>query len=502
MKTSLSRRTFLKSAATAALASSWSARSWSQVAGANGDLRLVVVGLNGKGRDHYRSLQALPGVRVVAICDVDTAVLDRARATAAQDGHQVDTAVDLRRLLERDDIDGVTLATPNHLHALQAIWTLQAGKDVMVEKPVSHNLWEGAQLVAAERKYGRMVEVNLQNRSSLAIAEALEWTRAGHLGKVTLVRGIVYKRRTSIGKVPGPVAPPSTVDYDLFMGPAPLAPLRRANFHYDWHWQWATGNGDMIAQGNHQLDVGRRFLGDPGHPTGVLSLGGRFGYDDDGETPNTLLVQYDYDVPFLFEVRGLPSHPDALSGDAGGPSGLGAAARAAATMDRYRGINVGNVIECEGGYLVVPSGKYDLVQAFDTRGTLLREFTGIENHYANFVRVMRERKRSSIRASAEQGHLSCALAHFANISYLTGRKLGAGAIHEQLTGRSHLGESYGRFREHLAANEVLPEKTPTQLGAGLQIDPVAERFVGENSVSANALRSRDYRAPYVVPQLT
>ena len=189
---------------------------------------------------------------------------------------------------------------------MQSIWAMQAGKDVLHEKPVTHNLWEGAQILAAAKKHNRIVQVNTQNRSSAAIDEALAWLKAGHLGKVTLVRGIVYKRRLAIGKLAAPVAPPKTVNYDFFQGPAPLAPLRRTNFHYDWHWQWATGNGDMVAQGNHQLDVGRRLLGDPGHPAGVFTIGGRFGYEDDGETPNSFLIHYDYGVgkvPFIFEAH-------------------------------------------------------------------------------------------------------------------------------------------------------------------------------------------------------
>ena len=472
------------------------------MAGANGDVRLAVVGLNGRGKEIAASFRRIPGVRLVAMCDVDTAVLDREMAAARTRGDSPDGVVDFRELLPRPDIDAVAIATPNHLHALQSIWAMQAGKDVLHEKPVSHNLWEGAQLLAAQKQYRRIVQVNTQNRSSAAIAEALEWTRAGHLGKVTLVRGIVYKRRLSIGKTAGPVPPPATVNYDLFQGPAPLVPLRRVNFHYDWHWQWATGNGDMVAQGNHQLDIGRRFLGDPGHPPRVFTIGGRFGYDDDGETPNTFLVHYDYPVPFIFEIRGLPAKTDAMSGNAAIAGGLGTADKLAASMDKYLGLNVGNVVHCEGGYLTVPSRDYSLVQAFDRDGRLLQEFHGAGNHHANFIDAVRSRKESDLHGPLLQGHRSSALVHLGNISHRTGHRMKPGEIREQLQARSSgLAEPFGRFTEHLAANGVDLEKTPATLGLPLSFDAPTEHFTGENAAAANPHLSRDYRPPFVVPQL-
>jgi predicted dehydrogenase len=379
---------------------------------------------------------------------------------------------------------------------------MQAGKDVLLEKPVSHNLWEGAQIQAAAKKYNRIIGIFLQNRSSIAIAEAIEWLNAGHLGKVTAVRGIVYKRRLSIGKTAGPVPPPATVNYDLFQGPAPLVPLRRTNFHYDWHWQWATGNGDMVAQGNHQLDVGRRLLGDPGHPPRVFTIGGRFGYEDDGETPNTFLVHYDYPVPFIFEVRGLPSKPDELSGNTAGTGGLGSAEKLAASMDRFLGLNVGNIAHCEGGYLTIPSRDYSVAQAFDRDGRLLREFKGIGNHYTNFLDALRSRREADLKCPVRQGHLSTTLVHLANNSHRTGRRMKPGEIREQITGtRSQLAEPFNRFATHLAANQVDLAKTPALLGAPLEFDGTTERFTGENGAAANKLLSRDYRAPFIVPQL-
>ncbi len=498
----LSRRAFLKKSALLTATAAFSARSWSQVGGANSDIRIAIAGLNGRGKELARDFRTIKGVRVVALCDVDTALLDRELAVArAAGGVLPDTVVDYRDLLPRKDIDAIAISSPNHWHALQSIWALQAGKDVLHEKPFSHNIWEGAQVLAAAKKAGRIGQVNTQNRSSVAIAEALDWMRAGNLGKVTLVRGIVYKRRLSIGKTAGPVKPPATVNYDLFQGPAPLVPLRRMNFHYDWHWQWETGNGDMVAQGNHQLDVGRRFLGDPGHPAGVFTIGGRFGYEDDGETPNTFIIHYDYPTPFIFEVRGLPAKPDELSKSGAIGGGLGTAATLAASMDQYHGLTVGNVVHCEGGTLTIPSANYSLAQAFDNDGKLLKEFKGAGNHHQNWVDAMRSRRESDLRGPFLQGHRSSTLVHLANVSYRTGKHLQPGEIREQIKGSNHLAEPFGRFAEHLARNNVDLQKTPAQFGAPLKFDAKTERFTGENSAAANKLVSRDYRAPFVVPQL-
>ena len=496
------RRSFLKSAAVAAAGAACSARSWSQVAGANDDVRLAIAGLNGRGKELAVAFHAIPGVRLVALCDCDTAVLDREIAAARARGQSPDRVVDYRELLPRADIDAIAIATPNHLHAMQSIWAMQAGKDVLHEKPVTHNLWEGPQILAAAKKHRRIVQVNTQNRSSTAIAEALAWLQTGQLGQLTAVRGIVYKRRLSIGKVPAPVAPPATVSYDLFQGPAPLVPLRRTNFHYDWHWQWATGNGDMVAQGNHQLDVGRRLLGDPGHPAGVFTIGGRFGYDDDGETPNTFLIHYDFrPVPFIFEVRGLPAKPDSLSGNAAGKGGLGSAAQLAASMDKYLGLNVGNVAHCAGGYLTIPAANYSLAQAFDRDGKLIREFKGAGNHHANFIDAMRSRKESDLHGPLLQGHRSSALVHLGNISHRTGRRMKPDEIREQLQTHPGLAEPFGRFTEHLAANGVDLGQTPATLGLPLAFDAPTERFTGENAAAANQHLTREYRPPFVVPRL-
>jgi predicted dehydrogenase len=497
-----SRRAFLRnSVLLAAAGTALSARSWAQVAGANGDVRVAVVGLNGRGKAHVSSLSKLAGVRIVALCDVDTAVLEKAKASLGAAGSSVKTFVDIRELLTMPGLDAITIATPNHWHSLAAIWACQAGKDVYVEKPVSHNVWEGRQLVAAAKKYARVVQAGTQIRSGDGLREAVAWVQAGNLGKITASRGFCYKRRPSIGKTTGPQPVPETVDYNLWSGPVAVAPLRRKKLHYDWHWQYVTGNGDVGNQGIHQMDVARWFLGEAGLPRHTLSVGGRLGYDDDGDTPNTQVVIHDYaTAPLIFEVRGLPSRGETAE-KTGGPelTGPEAAEAAAGKMDKYRGVGVGNVIDCEGGSVIVPS--YTEAKAYDRDGKLVREFKGSDGHMANFIDVVRSRKVADLRGPIEEGHVSSALCHLGNISHQLGKGTPQGQLREKIKGDAKLSEAFGRMAEHLAANGVDLDKTPATLGVTLAVDSKAERFTGADAAAANALLTREYRAPFVVPKL-
>jgi predicted dehydrogenase len=311
----LDRRQFLKRTALGAAGlgafNLFSAQSWSQVAGANETVRIAVVGLRGKGKNHVRDFRELPGVKVVAICDVDIDMIARERAKFEEDGESVRTFLNYQTLLEQKDIDAVVIATPNHWHTLMAIWALEAGKHVYVEKPLSHNVWEGRQLARAAANSPLVAQHGSQKRSSRALADAVEYVRAGNLGKLKVSRGFCYKRRKSIGWVDSPQPIPPSVDYNLWTGPAEMGPLMRESLHYDWHWVWNTGNGDLGNQGIHEVDIARWFLGDPAMPERVLSVGGRFGYVDNGETANTQAIMFDYgEAPLLFEVRGLPISPE------------------------------------------------------------------------------------------------------------------------------------------------------------------------------------------------
>lgn len=461
----------------------WSARSWSQVKSANEDVRLAVIGFGGRGKDHLGGLSKLPGVRIAGLCDVDEAILK----AEAEKRPGTETHTDLRRLLESKNIDAVSIATPNHWHALAAIWAIQAGKDVYLEKPVSHNVWEGRKIVEAARKYGKIVQTGTQSRSSFAIRQAVEWVQKGNLGKILVSRGLCYKPRRSIGKVDGPQPIPAGLDYDLWCGPALKLPLMRKRLHYDWHWDFNTGNGDLGNQGIHQMDIARWFLGEHELSPRVMSIGGRLGYIDDGNTPNTQVVWHGYSkAPLIFEVRGLP-RSQAQQNDKDWNS----------SMDKFLGGSVAVIVHCEGGHVLVPN--YSSAIAFDNEGKQIQKWDGAEDHYGNFLKAVRSRDPKDLNADILEGHLSSALCHTGNVSYRLGKEGSPDAIREQIGSDKDLAESYGRMVEHLAANGIHVAKAGEQLrlGAMLKMDPKAEKFRG--SREANELLARPYRKPYVVP---
>ncbi len=487
MKT-LTRRSFLKTSFATTATLSLPARFWAAVPGANGDIRVAVVGFGGRGGDHIKEFGKMDGVRLVALCDADKHILDAGAKRFADKGKPVKTYTDIRKLLEDKDVDVISTATPNHWHSLIVVWSCQAGKDVYVEKPISHNVWEGRKAVEAARKYNRIVQAGTQSRSNGSLREALDWVRAGNLGKIKVARGLCYKRRVSIGKVDGPQPVPEYIDYDLWCGPALKLPLMRKNLHYDWHWVWNTGNGDVGNQGIHQMDIARWALGKNALSPKLLSVGGRFGYFDDGETPNTQFAIHDYgDALLIFEVRGLPSRPiDPDEKDANGK-------KPKESMDVHRGQSIGDIIECEGGYL---SGT----TVYDNAGKVMRKFSGSEreDHFGNFIKAVRSRKRSDQNADILEGHLSSALCHTSNISHRLGKQAEPEDIREALKTNQAAQETLGRFEEHLARNKVDLKLTKATLGAFLQMDPKAERFIGNQQ--ANALLTRNYRAPFIVPE--
>ena len=409
---------------------------------------------------------------------VDEAGLEKLKKFYQDKGVQVEGYTDVRKLLENKDIDVVSFATPNHWHALGTIWALQAGKDVYVEKPVSHNVWEGRRVVEVARELNRIVQAGTQSRSSSGIREGIEWMREGHIGKLIRARGLCYKRRGSIGKVDGPQPIPDGIDYDLWCGPAPKDPLMRKRLHYDWHWVWPTGNGDLGNQGIHEMDVARWVLGEMALSPRVLSVGGRLGYVDDGTTPNTLIVFHDYlAAPLIFEVRGLPSAADSKD------------------MDKYRGVDIGIVGDCEGGSLIIPS--YSSAKVVDKQGVEIKRFSGSSSHFANFLAAVRSRKPSDLHADVLEGHLSSALCHTGNISYRLGKTQSPEEIREAVKADKDLAETLGRMEQHLAANNVDLKNTPATLGTVLKMDPKTERFI--DNPEADKLLTREYRQPFVVP---
>jgi predicted dehydrogenase len=473
----LSRRNFLRTTALGAAAVSVPAYSWGQVAGANEDIRVAVIGFNGQGGSHIGSLSKARGARITALCDCDSDVLQKKGAAKLDN---VETYADIRKLLESKNVDAVSIATPNHWHALATIWAIQAGKDVYVEKPVSHNVSEGRRAVEFARKHNKIVQAGTQSRSSRSgIAAAVAWVKEGNLGKIKISRGLCYKPRGSIGKVDGPQPIPKNVDYDLWCGPALKLPLMRKKLHYDWHWVWNTGNGDLGNQGIHEMDVARWFLGVNELSPRIFAVGGRLGYVDDGETPNTMVICHDYpDAPLIYEVRGLPEKAGSRN------------------MDKYKGASIGIVIECEDGYVTVPS--YNGATAHDKTGKTIKQFSGSVGHHDNWLKAVRSRKIEDLNADILEGHLSSALCHTGNISYRLGATKSPNEVKEAIQVDKGLAEAFGRMAEHLALNEVDITKDKVTLGLPLKMDPKTERFLDNDK--ANELLTRPYRPGFVVPE--
>jgi predicted dehydrogenase len=335
----VTRRDFVKGCTVAGLA--FGLPRFAQSPSPNSEVRLAIVGLGGidvpgsvggRGRQLIDAFGKVRGAKITALCDVDKAVLDHGVEIMKKARGTVTACTDIRRLLDDKNVDAVIVATPNHWHALAAVWACQAGKDVYVEKPLAYNIWEGRQIVAAAKKYGRIVQVGTQSRSSAALREAAEFIRSGQIGKTRYAHAVIYRPRSRIGKVAAPTPVPPTVDYDLWSGPAPLEPIRRKYLHYDWHWFWAWGNGEIGNNGPHYLDICRWMLGSEELARHALSIGGRFLFDDDGETPNTHIALLDCQpAPILCEIRGLPEDKK--------------------SANSFRGLKTGVIIQCEGGYL-------------------------------------------------------------------------------------------------------------------------------------------------------
>ena len=444
--------------------------------GPNDTIEVAVVGAGGRGQSHIDGFAGKPGTVVTHICDCDEKAGQRSCESAAekQGGRKPVWVKDIRKLLEDKSIQAVSIATPNHWHSLGAIWAIQAGKDVYVEKPVSHNVLEGRRVVQAARKHGRMVQTGTQSRSNPGMRQAMEFIHQGGIGDVQISRGLCYKRRDSIGPR-GNYEVPKEVDYDLWSGPAQILPLTRKRFHYDWHWQWEYGNGDLGNQGIHQMDLCRWALGEDRLSDRVWSFGGRLGYSDAGETANTQVVVHDYGQrKLIFEVRGLP------------------------TKD-YKGSMVGIIVEGTKGYVVMTS--YASGTAFDLDGKPIKQFNGggDDRHYKNFTDAMRNRDYKTLNADIEQGHYSSALCHLGNISLRLGKEIAgadvAGALKAQGADGS-ISETWDRTAAHLSENSV--SDYSIWMGQSLGLDPVSETFKGPDA--PNHWLTREYRAPYSIPR--
>lgn len=407
------------------------------LASANNTIRVACVGVRGQGNSHIEAYSSMQDVQVAAICDVDESVLNkRVRQVEDKSGKRPAAFVDIRKLLEQKDIDVISIATPNHWHSLIGIWACQAGKDVYVEKPCSHNIFEGRQLVAAARKYNRLVQHGTNSRSTEALRDGTRQIREGLIGDVYMARGLCFKWRDTIGRAKEqPV--PAGVHYDLWTGPAQLLPFTQNRFHYNWHWNWNYGNGDIGNQGIHEMDIARWGLGVK-YPTKVSSMGGHFMFDDDQQTPNTQVATFEFDQAgkkrfLVFEVRHWISNHEAGIGE--GPH------------------TIGNIFYGSKGYMAIDGyGSYKTYLGKEQAPGPSRKEGG--SNWENFIAAVRSRKQSDLNAEIEEGFLSTALVHLANISY--------------------------------------------RLGRSLNLD--AETFSVKGDPEANQMFTRQYRAPYIVPE--
>jgi predicted dehydrogenase len=466
-----SRRDFIKiaGAGVATTALTATASSYANILGANDRVRVAVCGVRGRGNDHIHGFSHVPGTELAALCDIDESVSQQRAGEIEKRGlPKPKSYVDIRKLLEDKEIDAVSVATPNHWHSLMAIWTVQAGKDVYVEKPCSHNTFEGRELVRAVKKYNRICQHGSQSRSNPGMIEAIRHLSDGTVGDVYMARALCYKWRPSIGHAAQePV--PAGVNYELWTGPAPLKPFTKNRFHYNWHWIWDTGNGDIGNQGIHEIDIARWGLG-VGFPVSVSAMGGHFMFDDDQETPNTLNATFYFDGAdgkrkmMEVEVRHwITNHEAEIGTGAYGesavpPAGITPEAKKK-PVDKQQALGpmdaktntIGNLFYGSKGVLAIDG--YDAYKTWITNQLEPGPHGKAGgDHYANFIDCVRSRRAEDIHSPIEEAHKSTTLVHLANASY--------------------------------------------RLGRTLRFDPAKEEVIGDDE--ANQLLRGTYRDPYVV----
>jgi predicted dehydrogenase len=437
----INRRKFLMTTAAVAASGPFIKKAGAQE-GPNGTINVAVIGIRGRGQSHYTNFARIPNVRVATLCDIDERLFPEALARLSKiTDKKPKTETDLRRVMDDKEIDVVAIAAPDHWHALATIWACQAGKDVYVEKPTSHNIWEGRRMVEAARKYNRIVQAGTQNRSISSVRAAMKFLHEGGIGEVFMARGLCFKPRDTIGKKPdGPV--PAGVNYDLWLGPAPARPFNENRFHYNWHWFWDYGCTDLGNQGPHQMDIARWGLNKSEYPAKVRCMGRKYAFDDDQETPNTQTATLEYkDGKILeFEVRGLYTNAE-------------------------DGITIGNLFYGTKGWMHLNGSAWKTflgrknepgpsMTGKSSADPANLTGSGDEGHFENFIRAVRSRNPKDLTADIEEGHLSTALCHLSNISCRLGREL--------------------RFDGH------------------------TERFVQDKE--ADRYLTRNYRKPFVVPE--
>ncbi len=450
-------------------------KSSGRVLGANEAIRVAVAGLNGRGSAHVGAYAGMQDVQITYLVDPDSRTFQRRVAQIGNRGNAPRTVPDIRRALEDRNVDAVSIATPNHWHALMTIWAAQAGKHVYVEKPSSHNVHEGRISVAAARRHNVIVQHGTQSRSDPAWINTIAAIHSGRYGRLLVSRGLCYKLRNSIGTRPNGNAP-AEVDFNLWLGPAQRTAFHTNLVHYNWHWFWAFGNGDIGNQGVHQFDIARWAIQGGTLPRSVVTVGGRFGYSDQGETPNTQVSLMDFgETKLIFEVRGLAS-------------------------TGFRGQGIGNVFHLEQGVIAghrfFPRGE-GAGEAIPQMNA--RRGPGGNNHFANFIAAVRSRRVADLNSDIEEGHYSSALCHLANISYQMGSNAPFAPRNRAIAENRDALEAVERMEAHLSGAPHSLQLANLQLKVGplLQVQARTENFNG--NAAANRLLTRQYREGFVVP---
>ncbi len=477
------RRTFLKktAAATASVATTFTiagTQASGKVLGANDAVRIGVAGIHGRGGSHINAFAGADGVQVTYLIDPDSSLFaGRSDSVQKRGGNTPKCVQDIRNALDDKDLDAVSIASTNHWHALLAIWSCQAGKDVYVEKPCSHNVFEGRKLVEAARKYNCIVQHGTQQRSDAGRQKGIAAMASGKYGKLLISYGYASKPRGSIG-FKSPEDPPADLDFNLWLGPAPQQPFHRNLVHYNWHWFWDFGCGEIGNQGVHQMDVARwavEAATGAKLPKSVISLGGRFGYEDQGQTPNTQLTIYDFgEAKMFFEDYGLA-----------------------------RGANrrVDNAFFMEEG--VIRGGKFYPNGSDKGENLVDVDYTCHPGgNFGNFINCVRSRKQEELNAPVEQAHLGAACCHLGNISYRLGELVPFNKKAQALGDDKDTVEAFETMKDHLGRRTEMKlfdeGESQYRLGRKLTFDAATEKFVGD--AEADRLLTRPYREPFVVPE--
>ena len=482
----ITRRKFMKR--TAAVGAGLALAPFSRVRGANDDIRVAVVGINGRGGSHIGAFDKMEGVRLAALCDVDSRVLERRVKSFKDKNKEVEGYVDIRKLLDNMDIDAISIATTNHWHSLATIWACQAGKDVYVEKPASHNIFEGRKCVEAAEKYKRIVQHGTQSRSNKSWARQIAAVKSGKYGKLLVSKAWASKNgsgRWSIGFKPRK-EPPEHLDFNIWLGPAPEQPYHENIVHYNWHWFWDFGNGEIGNQGVHQMDIARWAIPGGVLPKSVISMGGRWvnsteghpPYTDQAQTPNCQLTVMDFGGPLLvFEVIGLV--------DRAGLDGKKYPPKVTNEFFLEEGVIKGEKFYPKG------SDKAENLVDVDIE-------MGPGDIFENFIHCMRTRKREDLHADILKAHLSSACCHLGNISYRLGAQISGATRHEVLDKHEEVAKSWETIQTTVKGTLGLDlSKSTYNLGPMLKFNPDTERFVDNRR--ANELLTRPYRRPFVVP---